>query len=78
MITSFLSGRWDESKYGIGTASDLLHARDRARSREELDAFLGMLDNGRAASPKRMQIVLDAVEDEEWMKSVRHWHRSDP
>jgi hypothetical protein len=61
-------------KYGIRTASDLMCARDCADARGELDEFLGMLDDDPQAKPKRMQVILDAIGDEEWIDSIRHWH----
>ena len=64
--------------YGIRTASDLLRARDCAEDRGTLDAFLGLLDDGVAAGkPSRMQVILDAIGDEEWIASLRHWHGHD-
>jgi hypothetical protein len=64
--------------YGIRTASDLLQTRDCAEARDELDAFLALLDgNADATKPPRMQVILDAISDEEWIASLRHWHEHD-
>jgi hypothetical protein len=68
--------------YGIHTATDLESARDAAESRgqRELEAFLALLDDEPAAGrppPSRIQVILDAVADEQWMRNLRWWHRGD-
>ena len=61
-------------KYGIRTATDSVYARDQAEKREELPEFLGILRGSRSGKPPRMQVILDAMEDEEWMRNLRFWH----
>jgi hypothetical protein len=60
--------------YGIRTATDLLSTRDRAEARKKLDDFLGILGAKEDGKPFRMQVILDAMEDEEWMENLRFWH----
>jgi hypothetical protein len=61
--------------YGIRTATDLLRAYDRSKKEEpHKTQFLSVL--GPAESePKRLKLVLDAIEDDEWMPHLRY-HRS--
>ncbi len=43
----------------------------------ELDAFLALLGSDGPDSDSRvyrLQVILDAIEDEEWMANLRHWH----
>jgi hypothetical protein len=68
--------------YGIHTATDLESARDAAEGRgpSELEAFLALLDDEPApepAPPSRIQVIVDAIGDEQWMRNLRHWHRDD-
>jgi hypothetical protein len=75
--------------YGIHTATDLKAAHDAVVSRSsteadgqattagDLDAFLFLLgespsENGRPLA--RLQVILDAIEDEQWMPNLLHWH----
>jgi hypothetical protein len=59
-------------RYGIRTASDLLHAHELA---PDEDAFLRILGGDRAAgTPQRLAIILGAIKDEEWMEHIRSWH----
>lgn len=63
--------------YGIRTATDLEHACDLARKRSEaeLKSVLGLLDK-EGEKPGRLQVVLDALEDDDWMPYLREWHRN--
>ncbi|MDP8962358.1 MAG: hypothetical protein M3N32_12190 [Actinomycetota bacterium] len=60
--------------HGIRTATDLERAYWRAQSRstEEATRFLGLLDSP-DAPVQRLRVVLDALEDDEWMVYVRNW-----
>jgi hypothetical protein len=76
--------------YGIHTATDLqaAHAAARERAKKgadgepkagELDAFFFLL--GAAPSPapngqslSRIQVILDAIADEQWMSNLEYWH----
>jgi hypothetical protein len=75
--------------YGIHTATDLKATHDAVVSRSsteadgqattagDLDAFLFLLgespsENGRPLA--RLQVILDAIEDEQWMPNLLHWH----
>jgi hypothetical protein len=76
--------------YGIHTATDLEAAHRRRAEKvpkgeagtpaaEELDAFLYLL--GEATAPggrplPRVQVILDAIADEQWMTNLRYWHES--
>ncbi len=64
-------------RYGIRTATDLEHACDLARKRSgaELKNILGLLDKD-VESHGRLQVVLDALEDDDWMPYLREWHRN--
>jgi hypothetical protein len=63
--------------YGIRTATDLEHACDlaRKRSKVELNNILSLLDKD-GEIPGRLQVVLDALEDDDWMPYLREWHRN--
>ncbi len=63
--------------YGIRTATDLEHARDlaQARSAAELQTFLSLLGKPDDKS-QRLQVVLDTLEDDDWMAYLREWHRN--
>lgn len=79
--------------HGIQTATDLESARDAAAKRtrtststngdhaeSELESFLSLLEDEPAAGPQpllRLQVILDAIADEQWMVNLRYWHRSD-
>jgi hypothetical protein len=63
-------------RYGIRTATDLERAVARAgeRSGAERDQFLALLPG---PSPvRRLAVVLDAMEDDEWLSYVRNWRES--
>ena len=84
--------------HGIHTATDLMHARDKAVQRaeengdtperaepnggapaegtqgngdDELRAFFFLLGEG---SLSRIQMIIDAIEDEQWMRNLAYWH----
>jgi hypothetical protein len=59
--------------YGIRTATDLLSTRDQAAARQKLPEFLSILD-GQNGEPARMQVIIDSLEDEEWIENLRFWH----
>jgi hypothetical protein len=67
-------------RYGIRTASDLEDAHRQARDK---NAFLAILDGEGATTPTRLEVILGAIKDEEWMGCIRSWHghrahRSEP
>jgi len=61
-------------RYGIRTATDLelAYAQAVSRSPEEADKLLGLIDCP-ALPVKRLRVVMDAMEDDEWMVYVRNW-----
>ncbi len=66
-------------RYGIRTATDLEQAYDAAAARarkkkdpKEVEHFLGILD-APDAKVKRLQVILDALTDDEWLAYVRNW-----
>ena len=66
-------------EHGIHTATDLKNAHDAAEERgvEKLDAFLSLLgpeEPERGNRPYRLQVILDAMKDEEWMRNLEYWH----
>lgn len=67
-------------KHGVRTATDLESTYERARLRQEEERFLEILPSGEGA-PSRVRVILDAISDEEWMRSLRDWRnvmRSEP
>ena len=56
--------------YGIRTASDLECASKDPLNREELARLL----EDDARQTRRLEVVLSAIEDEEWMGCIRSWH----
>ena len=46
----------------------------------ELEVFLALLDDEPPAGRQqlsRVQVILDAIADEQWMRNLRYWHRTD-
>jgi hypothetical protein len=62
--------------YGIRTATDLDNAFAGARKRHEVDALYAILEPSRSGTPARLQVMKDALDDEEWMANLRAWRRS--
>lgn len=64
-------------RYGIRTVTDLLEASEKAQKRGNHDEFLALLSgtepNGKIP---RLQVVLDAIKDEEWVEQLRCWHKT--
>ena len=63
-------------RYGIRTASDLVHAYASAMddsSATTWDEFLAILDSDKG-KPKRLDVVVKAMKDEAWMENIRFWH----
>jgi hypothetical protein len=60
-------------EYGIRTATDLISAREQAASRDQLQPFLNILRSNGSTVPARMEVIIDAMKDEEWMESLRFW-----
>ncbi|OJT25270.1 hypothetical protein BO221_13065 [Archangium sp. Cb G35] len=64
-------------RYGIRTVTDLMEASDRADKRSKHDEFLQLLSGSASnGSIPRLQIVLDAIKDEEWVENLRCWHKT--
>ncbi|MFN2606684.1 MAG: hypothetical protein ABR511_02120 [Acidimicrobiales bacterium] len=61
-------------RHGIRTATDLerAYAMAASRSKGEADALLGLVDSPGLAV-RRLRVVMDAMEDDEWMVYVRNW-----
>jgi hypothetical protein len=57
-------------RYGIRTASDLVHAHRTATKKDEFLAILG----GDADKPKRLEVIVEAMKDEPWMDNILFWH----
>jgi hypothetical protein len=62
--------------YGIRTATDLDNAFAGARKRKEVDALYAILEPTRSGTPARLQVMKDALDDEEWMTNLRDWRRA--
>ena len=62
------------ARHGIRTATDLERAYTLAgaRSEEEGEKLLGLLD-APGLAVHRLRLVMDAMEDDEWMVYVRNW-----
>ncbi len=66
-------------QHGIRTATDLLKARDEAKKRggDEVSKLLEKFGGGAAGgSPIRFQVILDALEDDEWLNYILKWRES--
>ena len=57
------------TRHGIRTATDLERAYDLA---DDKPAFLRLLD-APGATVQRLRVILDALEDDEWMVYLRNW-----
>jgi hypothetical protein len=62
--------------YGIRTATDLDNAFAGASKRGEVDALYAIVEPGRRRTPARLQVMKDALDDEEWMTNLRDWRRA--
>lgn len=63
-------------KYGIRTATDLLEVYKAAKSRKELEVVLQALgDPSDAGKTSRMQLIVDALRDDEWLSCIQHWRQ---
>lgn len=62
-------------KYGIRTATDLLRAYKRAQERgpQQLDALLETLSPSQPGKMNQVQLVVDALSDDEWLDYVQNW-----
>jgi hypothetical protein len=61
--------------YGIRTATDLQRACKAAQKREMEKEFLSIL--GPKKEPKKLQVILDAIEDDEWMMHLWRYRDAD-
>jgi hypothetical protein len=61
--------------YGIRTATDLLQTWEGAERRGKLDGFRKLL--GGAEEPYRLDLIRDALLDDEWMRTVSCWRDDD-
>ena len=61
-------------RYGIRTATDLerAYALASARSTEDGERLLSLLDSP-GTTVHRLRVVMDAMEDDQWMVHVRNW-----
>jgi hypothetical protein len=59
---------------GIRTATDLVQAAERTRDKDAFDRILPPV--GDPEAPPRLSLILETIEDEEWMDNLDHWHRS--
>lgn len=60
--------------YGIRTATDLLACWDAAVKRDELEDFKKLLGD---TKPFRLEVVRDALLDDEWLERVQNWRDDD-
>ena len=69
--------------YGIRTASDFLRAWEEAEQRSAEDGGLQEFENfrkllGGTEKPYRLDVIRDALLDDEWMQTVTNWRRNAP
>jgi len=64
-------------RVGIRNATDLLRAAKKAKERANGDdsknAFLGILGPSTNTGPARLSVIVDAIEDEEWILNLLYW-----
>jgi hypothetical protein len=60
-------------RYGIRTATDLRRAHEEAVKRGEEDAFMAIVPSPDSGPPV-LRVMLDAIEQEEWMDNLEYWH----
>lgn len=58
--------------YGIRTATDLEHSYNLAEKRGETNKFLNIIPSEKDSS-KPVQVIKDALTDDEWMRSIKNW-----
>jgi hypothetical protein len=65
-------------KYGIRTATDLVRAHKHAKDlgAEQLNALLETLSPSQPGKMNQVQLVIDALSDDEWLTYVRHWREN--
>jgi hypothetical protein len=65
--------------YGIRTATDLKRAYKKSEERNECADFFGILDTDTDLSktPPRLRVILDTIEDDEWMPHLEHYRKTD-
>lgn len=68
---------------GIRNATDLLRASAKAEARGPGDkngnAFMQILGTVQDGGPERLSIIIDAIEDEEWLSNLLYWRsQGDP
>jgi tetratricopeptide (TPR) repeat protein len=62
-------------EYGIRTATDLLACWKAAVGRNELNEFKQLLGDSK---PYRLEVIRDALLDDEWMECVLDWRNCEP
>jgi hypothetical protein len=64
-------------RVGIRNATDLLRAAKKAEARtggdESKNAFLQILGPATDSGPARLSVIVDAIEDEEWITNLCYW-----
>jgi hypothetical protein len=66
-------------RHGIRTATDLLEAHEQAIHRNQEDVFLEKLSGDPAGTAlPRLRTLLDAIQNEHWLNSLRYWHSLHP
>lgn len=65
--------------YGIRTATDLMLVYQLSQTTGQLDAVLQTLSGDTdVGKVNRLQIVVDALSDDEWLDCIRHWRLNTP
>jgi hypothetical protein len=70
-------------EYGIRTATDLIKAykaaEDRSKDESHKDdgqKFLKILDETPDAPVHKLQVLIDALVDDEWLDNIQYWHHT--
>jgi hypothetical protein len=66
--------------HGIRTASDYIAAYSAAERQKRLPEFMSALAgaSGSVKESTRLQVIYDALQDDEWLESVRLWRENRP
>ena len=64
-------------RVGIRNATDLLRAAKKAKERapgdDSKNSFLRILGPSTNGGPARLSVIVDAIEDEEWILNLLYW-----
>jgi len=64
-------------RFGIRTATDLFNAYDAAKANDRLDELLKILPTDPPEAIPRLQVMVDVLQDEEWVVNLRSWRSAE-